>query len=133
MLSGHGERKEKHLKINYSEFLRSYREEKTDKGEVAAMHRKLAETLRRPGIHGKIRATYYNDGCVKVESDGEYFNVFCLMSGEWFSGSVGDEGYLQYGKRALGSLPECSKGDDHIVTYPAAQIKQKIQYGGKFL
>ena len=78
------------MKINYTEFLRKNRIKETNKEVIAVMHNKLVLALCQADIHGRIRATYYTDGCVKVELNGEYFNIFCTVSNTWFHGTVGD-------------------------------------------
>ncbi len=78
------------MKIDYTEFLKKNRTEESDAQRKKAMFEKLRAALVKAGIHGRISATYYTDGNVRVSVNGEYFNIFNSDTEKWFSGYVGD-------------------------------------------
>lgn len=77
------------MKIDYTNYLRGKPQE-TNPKKLTLMKTALVRALQERGIHGHISAVYYTDGNIKVNVDGEYYNVFNSNTGKFFSGSVGD-------------------------------------------
>lgn len=76
-------------KINYSDYLASKPQE-TDFDKLSAMKSALVEELEMFDVHGRISATYYQDGRIKVDVNGKYYGMFDTNAGKFFSGAVGD-------------------------------------------
>lgn len=83
-------------KISYTNFLDGKPQE-TDPAKLARMKAALVKVLKERGVHGRISAVYYIDGRVKVSVNGEYYNVFDVNTGKFFSGYVGKENRLLTG------------------------------------
>ncbi len=78
------------MKIDYTDYCNRNLEIETDKTKIEKMCALLKIALIEQGINGKINATYYTDGNVKVEVDGKYYNMFNSIKNKFFSGNVGE-------------------------------------------
>lgn len=78
------------MKIDYTEYCNRNLKVETDETKIEKMNTLLQNALIEQGVKGKINATYYTDGNVKVEIDGEYFNMFDSVKNKFFSGNVGE-------------------------------------------
>jgi hypothetical protein len=78
------------MKIDYTDYCNRNLEIETDKTKIEKMSTLLQAALIGQGVKGKISATYYTDGNVKVEVDGKYYNMFNSVKNKFFSGNVGE-------------------------------------------
>lgn len=78
------------MKIDYTDYCNRNLEIETDKTKIEKMNTLLKIALVEQGVNGKINATYYTDGNVKVEVDGKYYNMFSSVKNKFFSGNVGE-------------------------------------------
>lgn len=78
------------MKIDYTDYLKDKLRE-TDPAKLAVMKAALVKALAERGVHDHISAVYYADGNIKVNVDGEYYNIFNANTGKFFSGYVGDD------------------------------------------
>lgn len=78
------------MKIDYTDYCNRNLEIETDKTKIEKMCALLKIALIEQGVKGKIIATYYTDGNVKVEVDGKYYNMFNSVKNKFFSGNVGE-------------------------------------------
>ncbi|MGL6219239.1 MAG: hypothetical protein ACRC36_14475 [Lacrimispora sphenoides] len=78
------------MKIDYTDYCNSNLEIETDKTKIEKMSTLLQAALIEQGVKGKIGATYYTDGNVKVEVDGQYYNMFDSINNKLFSGNGDD-------------------------------------------
>lgn len=78
------------MKIDYTDYCKRNLKVETDKTKIEKMSTLLKTALEGKGVKGKISATYHTDGNVKVEVDGEYYNMFDSVNNKFFSGSVGE-------------------------------------------
>ncbi|MDR7814653.1 hypothetical protein [Lacrimispora sp.] len=78
------------MKIDYTDYCNRNLEIETDKTKIEKMNTLLKTALIEHGIKGKISATYYTDGNIKVEVDGKYYNMFNSVKNKFFSGNVGE-------------------------------------------
>lgn len=76
-------------RIDYTSFLRDKPQE-TDPEKLAPMKEAVVKALQERDVHGHISCTYYQDGCICIAVDGEYYGVFDSRKGEFFSGYAGD-------------------------------------------
>lgn len=78
------------MKIDYTDYCNRNLEIETDKSKIEKMHTLLENALIEQGVTGKISATYYTDGNVKVEVGGKYYNMFSSVKNKFFSSNVGE-------------------------------------------
>lgn len=78
------------MKIDYTDYCNRNLKTETDKVKIEKMNTLLKNALIEQGVGGKINATYYTDGNVKVEVDGKYYNMFNSVKNKFFSGNVGE-------------------------------------------
>lgn len=78
------------MKIDYTDYCNRNLKIETDETKIEKMHTLLKNALIEQGVKGKISATYYTDGNVKVEVDGKYYNMFDSIKNKFFSGNVGE-------------------------------------------
>jgi hypothetical protein len=78
------------MKIDYTDYCNRNLEMETDKTKIEKMNTLLKIALIEQGVNGKISATYYTDGNVKVEIDGKYYNMFDSIKNKFFSGNGED-------------------------------------------
>ncbi|MFV0238771.1 MAG: hypothetical protein ACK5H4_01855 [Lacrimispora sphenoides] len=78
------------MEIDYTDYCNRNLKVETDEANIEKMSTLLKTALIEQGIKGKISATYYTDGNVKVEVDGKYYNMFDSVNNKFFSGSVGE-------------------------------------------
>lgn len=78
------------MKIDYTDYCNRNLKIETDEAKIEKMHTLLQNALIEQGVKGKINATYYTDGNVKVEVDGKYYNIFDSVKNKFFSGNVGE-------------------------------------------
>lgn len=76
--------------INYSAFLNENRTEEANMEKVRIMFHALKDKMQEMGLKGKVNAKYYTDGNIKVELNGEYYNIFNSNKKEFFNGFVGE-------------------------------------------
>jgi len=79
-----------HMKIVYTDYCNRNLEIEADKTKIEKMSSLLQAALIEQGVKGKVSATYYTDGNVKVEVDGKYYNMFNSVKNKFFSGNVGE-------------------------------------------
>lgn len=77
-------------KIDYTAYLQGKQRE-TDSKKIYDMYMILSSALNERGVHGKLSAVYYTDGCVKVDIDGQYYGMFDTNTEKFFSQCVGDQ------------------------------------------
>ena len=78
------------MKIDYTDYCNRNLEIETDKTKIEKMNTLLKIALIEQGVNGKINATYYTDGNVKVEVGGKYYNMFSSVKNKFFSSNVGE-------------------------------------------
>lgn len=78
------------MKIDYTEYCNRNLKVETDETKIEKMNTLLQNALIEQGVKGKINATYYTDGNVKVDVDGVYYNMFDSVNKKFFSGNVGE-------------------------------------------
>lgn len=75
--------------INYTAYMLDKQQEDRP-WKLRKMKTALVNALKARDVHGHISATYYQDGCIRVSVDGEYYNMFDSVNGVFFNGYVGD-------------------------------------------
>jgi len=75
------------MKIDYTDYCNRNLEIETDETKIEKMCTLLKTALIEQEVNGKISATYYTDGNVKVEVDGKYYNMFDSINKKFFSGN----------------------------------------------
>jgi len=76
--------------IDYTNYLRDKPQE-TDLVKIAAMKRKLFQVLKDEKVRWKdISCECYQDGCIRVSINGEYYNTFNSNTGMFFSSDERD-------------------------------------------
>lgn len=78
------------MEIDYTDYCNRNLKVETDEANIEKMSTLLKTALIEQGINGKINATYYTDGNVKVEVDGKYYNMFNSVKNKFFNGNVGE-------------------------------------------
>lgn len=78
------------MKIDYTKYCEKELIEETDLTKQADMLISLKDALKAINFKGRIGATYYTDGTIKVILNGEYYNMFDANTGKFFGGFVGD-------------------------------------------
>ena len=76
-------------KINYTNYLRDKPLE-TDPTRHAHMEAAVMQALKERGVIGQTDFVYYADGRVMVKVGGEYYGMFDINTGKFFSGCPGD-------------------------------------------
>jgi len=74
------------MKIDYTNYCKDNLTVETNGSKIKAMFEILKVALISQGVKGKINATYYTDGNIKVEVNGQYYNMFDSMGNKFFSG-----------------------------------------------